>query len=123
MFCFNKFILGLKEVISIIFEEAGVEDWKEKLVVFGVDGVFVNFGKKVGVVVLFKKDIFYFVDFYCLFYRFEFVLLEFQSSCKFVEVVYNIFYLIWKTYYYSLKSVRVLKFIVDELEINILKLT
>lgn len=77
MFCFNKFILGLKEVISIIFEEAGVEDWKEKLVVFGVDGVFVNFGKKVGVVVLFKKDIFYFVDFYCLFYRFEFVLLEF----------------------------------------------
>lgn len=31
MFCFNKPILGLKEAISTTFEEAGVEDWKEKM--------------------------------------------------------------------------------------------
>ena len=31
MLCFNKPILGLKEAISTTFEEAGVEDCKEKL--------------------------------------------------------------------------------------------
>lgn len=57
MFCFNKPILGLKEAIGTTFEEAGVEDWKEKLVAFGTDGAFVNLSKKAGVAALLKKDI------------------------------------------------------------------
>ena len=40
-----------------------------------------------------------------------------------MEDVYNILHLIWKTYHYSPKSVRALKSIADELEINILKPT
>ena len=61
MFCFNKPILGLKEAISTTFQEAGVEDWKEKLVAFGADGASVNLGKKAGVAALLKKDIPYLV--------------------------------------------------------------
>ena len=123
MFCFNKPILGLKEPISTTFEEAGVEDWKEKVVAFGADGASVNLGKKAGVAALLKKDISYLVDFHCLPHRLELALLELQGSCKSVEDVYNILHLIWITYHYSPKSVRALKSIADELEINILKPT
>lgn len=90
---------------------------------FGADGASVNLGKKAGVAALLKKDIPYLVDFHCLPHRLELALLELQSSCKSVEVVYNILHLIWKTYHYSPKSVRALKSIADELEINILKPT
>lgn len=123
MFCFNKPILGLKEAISTTFEEAGVEDWKEKLVAFGADGASVNLGKKAGVAALLKKDIPYLVDFHCLPHRLELALLELQGGCKSVEDVYSILHLIWKTYHYSPKSVGALKSIADELEINILKPT
>ena len=119
MFCLN--ILGLKEAISTTFEEAGVEDWKEKMAAFGADGASVNLGKKAGIAALLKKDIPYLVDFHCLPHRLELALLELQSSYKSVEVVYNILHLIWKSYHYSPKSVRALKSIADELEINILK--
>lgn len=123
MFCFNKPILGLKEAIGTTFEEAGVEDWKEKLVAFGADGASVNLGKKADIAALLKKDIPYLVDFHCLPRRLELALLELQGGCKSVEDVYNILHLIWKTYHYNPKSVRALKSIADELEINILKPT
>ena len=123
MFCFNKPILGLKEAISTNFEEAGVEDWKEKLVVFGADGASVNLSKKAGVAALLKKDIPYIADFRCLPHRLELAVLELKGSCKSVEDVYNILHLIWKTYHYSPKSVRALKSIADGLEINIVKPT
>lgn len=121
MFCFNKPILGLKEAISTTFEDARVENWREKLVAFGANGASVNLGKKAGVAALLKKDIPYLVDFHCLPHRLELALLELQGGCKSVEDVYNILHLIWKTYHYSPKSVRALKSIADELEINILK--
>ena len=121
MFCLNKPILGLKEAINTTFEEAGVEDWKEKLVAFGADGASVNLGKKAGIAALLKKDIPNLVDFHCLPHKLELALLELQSSCKTVEDVYNILHLIWKMHHYSPKTVRALKSIEDELEINILK--
>lgn len=57
MFCFNKPILGLKGAINTTFEEAGVKNWKDRLVAFGADGASVNLGKKAGIATLLKKDI------------------------------------------------------------------
>ena len=123
MLCFNKSVLGLKEAISATFENAEVENWKEKLVAFGADGASVNLGKKAGLAALLRRDVPYIVDFHCLPHRLELALLELQNSCKSVEDVYSVLHLIWKTYHYSPKSVRALKSIADELEINILKPT
>lgn len=63
------------------------------------------------------------MDFHCLPHRLELALLELQNSCKSVDDVYTVLHLIWKTYHYSPKSVRALKSIADELQINILKPT
>ena len=123
MLCFNKSVLGLKAAISATFEDAEVKNWKEKLVAFGADGPSVNLGKKAGLAALLKKDVPHLVKFHCPPHRLELALLELQNSCKSVEDVYNVLYLIWNTYHYSPKSVRALKSIADELETNILKPT
>lgn len=68
------FFVGIKEVIVNFCDD--IIQWDKRVVVFGVDGVSVNFGKKGGVAVLMRKDILYFEDFYCLLYRFEFVFFE-----------------------------------------------
>lgn len=65
----------------------------------------------------------YLVDFHCLPHRLELALLELQNSCNSIDDVYTVLHLIWKTYHYSPKSVRALKSIADELQINILKST
>lgn len=63
------------------------------------------------------------MDFHCLPHRLELALLELQNSCKSEDTVYNVVHLICKTYHCSPKSVRKLKSIADELEMNILKPT
>lgn len=97
--------------------------WESKLVAFGADGTSVNLGKKSGLATLLKQEVPYLVDFHCLPHRLELALLDLHNSCRSVDDVYNVLHLIWKTYKYSPKSVRALKSIADELEINILKLT
>ena len=82
-----------------------------------------NLGKKAGLAALLRKELPYLVDFHCLSHRLELALLELQNSCKSVDDVYTVLHLIWKTYHYSPKSVRALKTIADELQINILKAT
>ena len=97
--------------------------WESKLVAFGADGASVNLGKKSGLATLLKQEVPYLVDFHCLPHRLELALLDLHNSCRSVDDVYNVLHLIWKTYNYSPKSVRALKSIADELEINILKPT
>ena len=63
------------------------------------------------------------MDFHCLPHRLELALLELQKSCKSVDDVYSVLHLIWKTHPYSPKSVRALKSIADELQVDILKPT
>lgn len=63
------------------------------------------------------------MDFHCLPHRLELALLELQKSCKSVDDVYSVLHLIWKTYHFSPKSVRALKSIANELQVDILKPT
>lgn len=92
--CFNKSVFGLKEAITATFENAEVENWKEKLVAFGADGASVNLDKKVGLAALLRRDVPYLVDFHSLPHRLELALLELQNSCKSVEDVYSVLHLI-----------------------------
>jgi len=98
-------------------------NWESKLVAFGADGASVNLGKKARLATLLRKQVPYLVDFHCLPHQLELALLELQNSCKSVDDVYTVLHLIWKTYHYSPKSVRALKSITDELQINILRPT
>lgn len=117
-----KIISGLKDPICATFKEAGV-NWETKLVAFGADSASVNLGKKAGLAALLRKEVPYLVDFHCLPHQLELALLGLQKSCKSVDDVYSVLHLTWKTYHYSPKSVRALKSIADELQINILKPT
>lgn len=70
---------------------------------------------------LLKKEVPHILDIHCLPHRLELALQDLQKKCKSVKCVYNVLHLIWKTYHYSLKSVRTLKSIAEELDVNILK--
>ena len=94
-------MLGLKAAISASFQDAEVDDWT----------------------VLLRKEVSCLLDFHCLPHKLELALLELQKSCKSVDDVYSVLHLIWKTYHYSPKSVRALKSIAEELDVNILKPT
>ena len=48
-------------------------------------------------------------------------MLEMQRECKFVQNVYNILHLVWKTYHYSPKSRRELDALGKELGLDVLK--
>ena len=72
---------------------------------------------------LLKKEVPHILDFHCLPHRLELALQELQKKLKSVESVYNVLHLVWKTYHYSPKSVRTLKSIAEELDVNILKLS
>lgn len=74
---FFFFFLGIIVIINNVFNVLDIRNWKIKLIGFGVDGVFINLGKNVGVVVKLKEDMFWLIDIYCLLYRLELVLLEF----------------------------------------------
>lgn len=118
---FHVFLLGIQNVINSVFQDAGLGNWKTKAVRFGADGAAVNLEKKGGVAALLKKEVPHILGFHCLPHRLELALQDLQKKCKSVECVYNVLHLIWKTYHYSPKSVRTLKSITEELDVNILK--
>ena len=98
-------------------------NWEPKLVAFGADGASVNLGKKAGLAALLRKELPYLVDFHCLPQWFELALLELQKSCKLVDDIYNGAPSHLENVPLQPKSVRALKSIADELQINILKPT
>ena len=69
---------------------------------------------------LLKKEVPHILDFHSLPHRLDLALQELQKKCKSVKSVYNALHLVWKTYHYSPKSVRTLKSIAEELDVNIL---
>ena len=88
---------------------------------FGADGAAVNLGKRQGVSAILKREIFHLIDIHCLPHRLELSMLEMQRECKFVQNVYDILHLVWKTYHYSPKSRRELDALGKELGLDVLK--
>ena len=68
-----------------------------------------------------KEDTPWLIDIHCLPHHLELALLELQRSCAFVEKVYEVLHLIWKTYHFSPKSTRELKAVADTMGIGVLK--
>lgn len=112
---------GILAAIKNSFETLGITNWDSKLIGFGADGASVNMGKKAGVAAKLKQDVPWLIDVHCLPHRLELAMLQLQKSCVSVEKVYNILYLIWKTYHFSPKSTRELKAVADTMGIGALK--
>lgn len=74
-FCFDVKVLGIIEVVNSVMIDV-CENWKEKVVVLGFNGVFVMVGNMGGVYVLLKWNIFYLIKVYCIVYLLEFVFLD-----------------------------------------------
>ena len=91
------------------------------MIEFGVDGASVNLGKRQGVAAILKREISNLIDIHCLSHRLELSTLEMQRECKFVQNVYDILQLAWKTYLYSPKCRRELDALGRELGLDVLK--
>jgi len=109
------------QVVDVCFQDLGFEHWKKSMIGFGADGASVNMGKRQGVAALLKRDTCHLIDIHCLPHRLELSMLELQRECKFVQNVYDILHLVWKTYHYSPKSRRELDALGKELGLDVLK--
>lgn len=109
------------QVIKGSFEELEFFQWKESVVGFGADGASVNLGSRQGVAAKLKQGVGHLIDIHCLPHRLELSMLEMQRQCKFVQNVYDILHLVWKTYHYSPKSKRELNVLGEELGLSVLK--
>ena len=69
--------------------------------------------------VILKKEVPYTLDIHCLPNRLELALQTIKKGCESVECIYDVLHLIWKTYHYSPKSVRIFRCIA-ELSVDIL---
>ena len=73
--CFHVYILmnGAQVLFFFFkaFEEAGIDDWKDRLVGFGSDGAAVNVGCRNGVAAQLLRDIPYLISIHCVVHRLE----------------------------------------------------
>ena len=109
------------QVIKGSFEELEFFQWKESVLGFGADGASVNLGSRQGLAAKLKQGVSHLIDIHCLPHRLELSMLEMQRQCKFVQNVYDIVHLVWKTYHYSPKSTRELNVLGEELGLSVLK--
>lgn len=63
-------ITGILFFISV-FLEAGIADWKKKIVFLCADGAAVNMGRKNGVAAQLKREINYLLAIHCIAHRLE----------------------------------------------------
>ncbi|XP_071953114.1 zinc finger protein 862-like [Antedon mediterranea] len=112
---------GVFSTVEKIFNNTGCgERWKSKVVGFGADGASVNLGKRGGVIVHLKESAGeHIIPMHCMPHRLELALLSGLKKQPTVTKVYDLLYLVWKTYHFSPKSKRELKQIGRELGVNV----
>ncbi|XP_036928236.1 zinc finger protein 862-like isoform X2 [Acanthopagrus latus] len=62
---------GVLSAGQSVFEKAGLEKWKEKVVFFCADGAAVNMGEKTGVAANLKEEIGHLLSIHCVAHRLE----------------------------------------------------
>ena len=68
-----------------------------------------------------KRDTTHLIDIHCLPHWLELSMLELQYECQFVQNMYDILHLVWKTYHYIPKCRRELDALGKELGLDVLK--
>ena len=112
---------GIVDCIGTSMVQFGLENWKEKLVGFCVDGANVNLGQTNGVVAKLREDNSKLIDIHCMAHRLELALMGVLKQNKMVSLVNDTLYLVWKTYNFRPKSSCELKQVCYELETRFYK--
>ncbi|XP_073716873.1 zinc finger protein 862-like [Misgurnus anguillicaudatus] len=112
---------GILDAIYAAFGEAGIDDWKERLVGFGSDGAAVNVGCRNGVAAQLLRDIPYLISIHCVAHRLELgVTKAIKENANMVQLQ-NTLKNLYDQYHYSPKALRELHLIAEALEEKVLK--
>ncbi|KAM3877939.1 quattro [Diretmus argenteus] len=112
---------GVLDTIYAAFEEAGITDWRERLVGFGSDGAAVNVGCRSGVAARLKQDIGYLISIHCIAHRLELGVVKAIRANPKMEQMQVMLKHLYDQYHYSPKAVRELRLIAEALEEKVLK--
>ena len=104
-------------------EEAGVRDWKARLIGFGSDGAAVNLGSKSGVAARLKQEVEHLVSIHCTAHRLELgVVGAVKEHPKMANLQEELVHL-YDQYHFSPKAIWELHEIAEALEEKVLRLT
>lgn len=96
-----------------MFEKAGLEKWKEKVVFFCADGAAVNMGKKTGVAAKLKEEIGHLLSIHCVAHRLELGMVDSIKEQPGLKKLQEVLHYLHMQYHYSPKALRELRVLAD----------
>ncbi|KAJ8352273.1 hypothetical protein SKAU_G00237490 [Synaphobranchus kaupii] len=112
---------GILDAIHAAFEEAGISDWKERLVGFSSDGAAVNVGCRNGVAARLQQEVNHLVSIHCVAHRLELGVVRAIKTHPKMEQKQVMLKRLYDQYHCSPKAVRELHMIAEALEEKVLK--
>lgn len=106
-----------------MFEKAGLEKWKEKVVFLCADGAAVNMGKKTGVAAKLKEEVGHLLSIHCVAHRLELGMVDAIKAQPGIKKLQEVLHYLYMQYHYSPKALRELRVLAEVLEDKVLKPT
>ncbi|KAM3871389.1 LOW QUALITY PROTEIN: apoptosis-stimulating of p53 protein 1-like [Diretmus argenteus] len=114
---------GVLSAVQSVFEKAGLEKWKEKMVFFCADGAAVNMGRKNGVAAKLKEEMGHLISIHCVAHRLELGMVDSIKAEPRLKQLQEVLHYLHMQYHYSPKALRELRMLADALEDKVLKPT
>jgi len=99
---------GILSTLARIFEENGIDDWRNKLVAFVADGAAINLGERKGVSTLLRQRSPWLVSIHCFNHRLELAVKDALGQTNFRDVT-TFLDSLYATYSISSKRLRELR--------------
>ncbi|KAJ4929799.1 hypothetical protein JOQ06_018820, partial [Pogonophryne albipinna] len=114
---------GVLSAVQTVFEKAGLDNWKEKVVFLCADGAAVNLGKRNGVAAKLKEEIGHLLAIHCVAHRLELGLVDSIKENQRLKQLQEVLQYLHQQYHYSPKALRELRMLADAMEEKVLKPT
>ncbi|KAK1907004.1 Zinc finger protein 862 [Dissostichus eleginoides] len=114
---------GVLSAVQTVFEKAGLDNWKEKVVFFCADGAAVNMGKRNGVAAKLKEEIGHLLAIHCVAHRLELGVVDSIKENQRLKQLQEVLQYLHQQYHYSPKALRELRMLADAMEEKVLKPT
>ncbi|XP_078810615.1 zinc finger protein 862-like [Oryzias latipes] len=114
---------GVIQAIDTVFKEAGIPDWREKIVFLAADGASVNMGKKNGVAAKLRREVEYLLAIHCIAHRLELGVNDAVRENPQLKRLQEVLVYLYEQYDYSPKALRELRMLGEALEEKVLKPT
>ncbi|KAJ8333912.1 hypothetical protein SKAU_G00412310 [Synaphobranchus kaupii] len=114
---------GIIAAVDSVFQQAGLENWRDCVVFLCADGAAVNMGRKNGVAAKLKENIEHLLAIHCVAHRLELGMVDSIKDDAQLKKLQEVLQFLYQQYHYSPKALRELRMLAQALEEKVLKPT